>query len=258
LKLDVLGSRRKILFIEGTSTSLDAPLYSLLFPEVSLAAKEGCKEVVRAVKGLRAVTELHHVLAFGLIDNDGMSAAQIAEHEAQHIYPLSCFAVESLYYDVEVQKALAAKQAKALRTQETLVLDRAKIAALKALGITTATENLAAKVAERHIRDAILSQLPQKDDLIAGGSNNVNITIQSTYASELGKIKSYLQANDLQAIIEKYPVRESGALVAIANGLRFIDRGDYEKAALTVIGESAPLRLHLKAKLLKLGTALSI
>jgi ABC-type lipoprotein export system ATPase subunit len=33
-KQDLLGSRRKILFVEGTPRSLDVPLYSLLFPQI--------------------------------------------------------------------------------------------------------------------------------------------------------------------------------------------------------------------------------
>ncbi len=36
LKRDVLGARRRMLFVEGTTRSLDAPLYNLLFPQVSV------------------------------------------------------------------------------------------------------------------------------------------------------------------------------------------------------------------------------
>jgi hypothetical protein len=40
LKRDLLGARRKMLFVEGTTRSLDAPLYSLLFPQVSVIPKK--------------------------------------------------------------------------------------------------------------------------------------------------------------------------------------------------------------------------
>ena len=60
IKRDVIGSRRRILFVEGKEESLDKPLYSLLFPMVSVVAKESAKGVEQAVVGLRAAnTNLH-------------------------------------------------------------------------------------------------------------------------------------------------------------------------------------------------------
>ena len=71
LKRAILGSRKKILFVEGDSSgSLDLPLYSSLFPGISILPKGGCADVLRAVSGLRGTEGLHHVEAFGLIDKD--------------------------------------------------------------------------------------------------------------------------------------------------------------------------------------------
>lgn len=68
LKLAILGSRRRILFVEGKLASLDRPLYSILFPGLSVVSKEGCAGVQKAVAGLRGAYEHHHVEAFGLVD----------------------------------------------------------------------------------------------------------------------------------------------------------------------------------------------
>jgi ABC-type lipoprotein export system ATPase subunit len=59
LKRDLLGARRKMLFVEGTEQSLDKPLYSLLFPDVSVIPKESCREVEQAVRGLRSARDMH-------------------------------------------------------------------------------------------------------------------------------------------------------------------------------------------------------
>jgi hypothetical protein len=61
LKLDVLGARKKILFVEGTHQSLDGPLYALLFPDVSIIAKASCRDVELAVVGIRGAGNLHWV-----------------------------------------------------------------------------------------------------------------------------------------------------------------------------------------------------
>src|SRR5690606_21719967 len=108
LWVDVIGARRKILFIEGNDrTSLDQPLYSLLFPAVSVRPLESCKDVIRAVEGLRAGEGIHRTRAFGLIDHDGMSAEQMRKVEDGGIYPLPIFSVESLIYSSEAQSAVS-------------------------------------------------------------------------------------------------------------------------------------------------------
>ena len=71
LKKEILGSRRKVLFIEGIESSLDKSLYSLIFPNVSIITKSSCRDVEHAVAGIRGADGLHWVHAFGVIDNDG-------------------------------------------------------------------------------------------------------------------------------------------------------------------------------------------
>ena len=111
LRVDVLGSRRKILFVEGTGGSLDGPLYSLLFPKVSVRSRENCREVERAVTGSRALESMHRAEVFGMIDGDGISQAQVAEEiEAKNLFPLPVYAVESLYYDEGTLAAIAARR----------------------------------------------------------------------------------------------------------------------------------------------------
>jgi hypothetical protein len=53
LKKDILGARRKLLFIEGTEHSLDKPLYALVFLNTSVVAKSSCRDVEHAVFGIR-------------------------------------------------------------------------------------------------------------------------------------------------------------------------------------------------------------
>ena len=61
LKRAILGSRKRILFVEGDSNSLDLPLYSVLFPKISVMPRGSCIDVQRAVNGLRGSQDMHHV-----------------------------------------------------------------------------------------------------------------------------------------------------------------------------------------------------
>ena len=110
LKRDILGSREKIIFVEGTTASLDAPMYSILFPNVSIIPKDSCVDVERAVKSLRDNTNLHWIEAWGIVDNDGRSAENFECLKKNHVYALSHYSVESLYYHPEIVKKVASRQ----------------------------------------------------------------------------------------------------------------------------------------------------
>jgi len=256
LRVDLMGSRRKILFIEGTSNSLDQPLYALLFPAVSIRSRENCREVMRAVAGLRSVEALHRVEAFGLVDHDGMGEERSAELEAEGIYPLPMFAVESLYYSREVLSAVAAQQATTFGIPAEDLLSDAKHLGVAALSTDKPIEYLASRIAERQLRDKMMLSLPDRQAMISGESGTISVSLLSPYPTELAQIRRLIEEKNVDGIVARYPVRESGVLNGLAKGLRFSTRQDYERAALTRIGADKELRSALKAKLGMLASRL--
>lgn len=257
LWVDVIGARRKILFIEGNNrTSLDQPLYSLLFPTVSLRPRESCKDVMRAVEGLRAVEGVHRAKAFGLIDHDGMSEEQMSKFEDAGIYPLPIFAVESLIYSQEAQGAVAAQQAETLGIDAQEMLNEAKDTAIESLKGQGKKEHLASRVAERQVRDRLLSEIPTRQQLMAQTVGDLNVAVKSPYPDELARLTALVGTSDIHGIVSRYPVRESGVLDGIAKGLRFNNRDDYERAVLRRVGVDANLRATLKLKLGNLASQL--
>jgi ABC-type cobalamin/Fe3+-siderophores transport system ATPase subunit len=257
LWVDVIGARHKILFIEGDDkASLDQPLYSLLFPAVSVRPLASCRDVMRAVEGLRAVEGVHRTSAFGLIDHDGMSDDQMRKFEAGGIYPLPIYSVESLIYSLEAQHAVALLQSEVLGLAHEVLLDDALRTAIDSLKIEGKKEHLASRLAERHMRDKILSMIPTRQALMNPDSGDVGVTFKSPYPDELGRLTSLVEANDLQGIVCRYPVRESGVLNGIAKGLRFNSRDDYERAVLRRVYADSSLRNALRMKLSNLAAVL--
>lgn len=72
----------------------------------------------QAVAGIRSTTDLHHTNAYGLIDSDGMSSEQIADRQSEGVYALPVFSIEALYYDHDVVKAVAERQAATMAVEE--------------------------------------------------------------------------------------------------------------------------------------------
>lgn len=77
LLLEIIGSRRPILFVEGDRSSLDYFIYGKVFPRHTVVACGSCEIVVHAVRTFTQMTDLHHNSCGGLIDNDGRSEADI-------------------------------------------------------------------------------------------------------------------------------------------------------------------------------------
>lgn len=256
LRVDLLGSRRKILFVEGTGTSLDQPFYALLFPNASVRPKDTARDVRGAVKALRSLEAIHHARAFGVVDNDTLTSDYVETLEAEGIYALPIATIESLYYAPESLLSVAEQQATTLATDQIGLLTAAKAAALQSLSSGNSIEHLAARVAELKLRNEVVSAIPDRRELVQGESESVSISVSSPYQSELTRLRGYVAAGDLDSIIAKYPVRESPALSALAAGLRFRDKADYERAVLARLSSDSQLRAGLVQRLGPLASQL--
>ncbi len=248
VRVDLIGSRRLILFIEGKDTSLDQPLYALLYPKVSLSCRETCTEVRRAVEGLRQVQSMHNAEAYGLVDNDSMDSEFEQKLIASGIYPLQMLSVESLYYSPEVLDAVAGRQATTFTTDKDALLATAKYKAIDGLTMDR-IQHLAARVAERHMRDEVLRKIPSRSDMIGNADGNINLSILSPYPKALEILTKLVSDRDIDTIIARYPVRESHVLRALTQGLKFAEVADYEQAALTAIATDEILKNKIRAKL---------
>ena len=111
LKRDLLGARRNVLFVEGTESSLDKPLYNLVFPMATVIPKGGSRDVQRAVKGVRAGDSMHWLRAFGVIDGDGSDSLNDQANRGSRVYVLPVYAVEAIYYHPRIVEWIAQRQA---------------------------------------------------------------------------------------------------------------------------------------------------
>lgn len=228
LKQDVLGSRRKLLFVEGTEQSLDKPLYSLLFPQVSVIPKASCRDVEHSVSSIRDAQNLHWLHAFGIVDNDRRTDTNITELKDKGVYAVPVYAVESIYYHDEVLQRLAARQQTLTGADATQSLEQAKSTAITA--IRPHIQRLSERVVEKSIRQDLMSKLPKRADIAHAEVITVIIDVPAIVATEALRLTEACNAADLAAVIARYPIRETPALDRIATSLGFQGRSQYESA----------------------------
>lgn len=256
LWVDVVGSRRIVLFVEGDEQSLDQPLYSILFPNATVRPCRSCKDVIEAVRGLNAMESKHRIKAFGLIDGDGMSQTTIERFQKDYIYPLPVYSVESLIYSEECMSAVSERQAETLSETKENLINTAVDMALNSLIIKGVKENLAARVAERKIREEILSKIPTHRN-IKKETNTIDFSYENPYQNELSTISELIQNKNINEIIARYPIRESGIPKAVANAVRLPSSADYERAVIAQVQKNQTLQNKLKERLGELTAELS-
>ena len=203
LKVDVWGSRRAIVFVEGdgpTSSSLDIKLYRLLFPEATIRPKGQWQAVVQSVEHLAASSEYTWVTAQGLVDGDQRSQPGVASRSDVHA--LEARAVESLYYHPAVQRRIAEPRCK----QQHRDLD--ECLASVAAGTISAHEQSAAK-----------------------GDVEAVSRPYGTSDEAYGEM-----------IVMQCPIKKTDIPKMIANSLGFNRRRDYENAVRDRLVDDAALR----------------
>lgn len=107
LLLQVLGTRRPILFVEGDNGSLDVALFRFLYPEHTVIPRASCHEVIQSVGTLRALPQLHRLRIHGIIDRDRRTPAEIQNLQSKSVETLSVAEVENLFCVPGVLQILA-------------------------------------------------------------------------------------------------------------------------------------------------------
>ncbi len=249
LRVDLLGSRRKILFVEGQGTSLDQPFYAMLFPSASVRPKGTARDVKNAVGALKNLEGIHHASPYGLVDNDTLLPEQIEALQQEKVFALPIASIESLYYCTESVAAVARSQSATLGIPAHELVASAKSSALSTLSAVARQEHLASYIAVLKFRNLLLGASPSKDDIVHACDREIKFSVKSNYSSELARLRDYIRRDDYEAIVAKYPIRESPMLNAVAAALRFRERADYERAVITRLGMDTIFVEAMKTKL---------
>lgn len=112
LLIEVLGSRKPIVFVEGENGSYDASLYRELLSNYLVIPRGSCSQVIQSVKALKANEQIHHLDVYGIIDRDRRERVEIAKLEQDSIYVLNVAEVENLFCTKEILKIVSSRLAR--------------------------------------------------------------------------------------------------------------------------------------------------
>lgn len=107
LYLDVLGSRKPIIFLEGDNSSIDYELYEQVYNDKTLKPVGSCDKVVQLVKAFRAEQGFHHIDSFGIIDRDRRQHEDIVALNRTGVWVLDVAEAENLLLIEPIVKEVA-------------------------------------------------------------------------------------------------------------------------------------------------------
>lgn len=108
LLFELIGTRKKIIFVEGTSDSLDYLLYQEIYKykNYHIIPCGGCKQVISCVKAKNKYPDLKDIEVYGVIDRDYRTKEEIDNLEKDGIFCLNVAEVENLFLVPELLKIM--------------------------------------------------------------------------------------------------------------------------------------------------------
>lgn len=112
LLIQILGSRKNVVFVEGENGSNDVSLYRHILRNFLVIPRGSCSQVIQSVKVLSKNTQLHHLNVYGIIDRDRRTDHEIESLKKDNIYTLEVAEVENLFCTKEILEFLCKKLAR--------------------------------------------------------------------------------------------------------------------------------------------------
>lgn len=237
----VYGARQKVLFVEGTATSLDLPLLKIFYNGVTIVPTGNCRDVENATMALGQVAGVHRMTAKGLIDSDNR-----VDHERLQklgVSLLGVYAIESIYYHPLMVSAVHASAG------TKVSLDDIYDAAVGAISDET-VHRVAKDAAYKAFSYEYRSSMPSindfmTDDLIAAPTKSA----KQLFAEKSDHFRSLLNSKNWEEIIKYFKIKSTSAPQEIARRLGFLNAGAYEIAARKMLKARPEIRDQLRTLL---------
>lgn len=98
LMMELLGSRKDILFCESEKGCIDEEVYSILFPKYTIMPVGSCKNVINYVRAYNQLPRVY-TKACGVIDSDFRETEEIEKLKKDGIYTIEVSEIENLLLD---------------------------------------------------------------------------------------------------------------------------------------------------------------
>lgn len=244
--VEIVGSRKPILFCEGTKGGDDYAIYEIFFgKQFTIIPAGSCEDVKHSVISCNKYANLFDFeYAIGIIDSDLRDEVNIEKLKEHRIYSLPCNEIEMMLLDEDIfRKAL-----ERLYEGEDKFLEFQKDFFEK---IHSKKEIIIKRFAKNRVENKLRFQIIN-DKMVKSKSDFClevkgifeNIDAESIWSECEDLIEDVLNKKDYQAALKYCCLQHNEVLNGIAN--QYVH--DYRKLALSVLGNDAEFAEGIKKK----------
>ena len=241
--LDLLGSRKPVLFIEGDEKhSIDSRLYPLIFPEYTVKPLGSCNKVIETVRTFGDLQSFHQLESRGIVDRDRRSDEEVEYLRNKNILVPNVAEVENILMLEGVIRAVAVHK----RRNPDIVFPK-----VKKRVITMFTHELKQQ-ALQHVRHRVKRDVEKRIDMKFTSINALEnhmvelveeINPRGLYDKLCREFHTYEDNEDYASILKVYNQKLMLNESNVATLCGFKGKDDYVRGVLNILkGNSANAR----------------
>lgn len=226
----ILGSRKPILFVEGTNSSLDVAIYRSCYANWTIIPKGSCEEVIHSVVTMRRNATLTRVTCSGIVDADDYSESDAQYLEGLGIAVLPVSEIENIILMPSVSAAIAESEGYSGSESDGILMNLSE-SIFETLSSERAIEDVVVRYCRRRI-DRTLKKVDLSDaetilDLQQKYSNETgSLNIEEIAEESRNRIASAIETKDLPLLLRNYD--NKGMIALAATHLKRCRRQDFE------------------------------
>ena len=252
--LQMMGSRRPILFIEGdTSHSIDMRLYSVVFPEFTVRPLGSCDKVIESTRTMQSLRTMHRIESYGLVDRDRRSEQEVEYLRAKHILVPEVAEIENIFLSPGVVETMAEIRGK--NPKKVLKAVRQEVIHM--------FENMLESQALQHTRHRMKRDVERKIDARFTCITALELHIKSlikklrpreTYDQLIAQFRKMARAGDYEGILRVFNHKPMFTGSCVAKALGFSGADDYIAGVIAAMKHQDEKAEKLRLEIRKLFT----
>ncbi|MCH5238936.1 MAG: DUF4435 domain-containing protein [Muribaculaceae bacterium] len=233
--IDLIGTRKPILFIEGDLThSIDAKLYPLVFPDYTVKPLGSCDKVIETTRSFNGLTNLHHLESHGIVDRDRRTTQEVAYLRKKSIMVPEVAEVENFFLLEDVIRNMAKLRGK---------VPEQVFAKVKKRAFSVFSRQLPQQVLE-HVRHRIKREVDAKIDAkfpcITALETHLRQLInllnpRKQYNELLRNFQSIVQRRDYPSLLRVFNHKPLISETEVASLLGFKNKDDYIRGVISAL-----------------------
>ena len=247
LFVDLIGSRRPVLFVEGDREhSIDSKLYTLVFSDYTVRPLGSCDKVIESTRTFNDLRRMHHLESRGIVDRDRRTDPEVDYLRRKNVFVPNVAEVENIFLLEDVVRIMA----KARGRNADRVMQKVKDDVIHTFS----------KLYDKQVMEHVRHQVKRSVECKVDGRFTCITALESHLRQLIDKLRPRDIYNEMRAEFQGFiDTRDYAGILRVFNHkpmlsdspvsrlLGFNSKDDYISGVLTALKGYGPVAAELRA-----------